>query len=45
MLPCVNLDKSVRMIIKTSIELMVNIADPDQTAPEEQSDLGLQCLR
>ena len=23
---------------------MANIADPDQTAPEEQSDLGLHCL-
>ena len=24
--------------------VMANTADPDQTAPKEQSDLGLQCL-
>ena len=24
--------------------MFANRADPDQTAPEEQSDLGLQCL-
>ena len=26
------------------IQLLANIADPDQTAPWEQSDLDLQCL-
>ena len=24
---------------------MANIVDPDQTAPKEQSELGLHCLR
>ena len=28
----------------TDVDGMANSVDPGQTAPEEQSDLGLQCL-
>ena len=29
---------------KKKIKTLTNSADPDQTAPKEQSDLGLHCL-
>ena len=37
---------SVKKLIvkKVSTKLLANSADPDQTAPKEQSDLGLHCL-
>ena len=33
------------MIMHQNItDILANIADPDQTAPNEQSDLGIHCL-
>ena len=31
-------------MLSKNVDGMVNIVDPDQTAPKEQSDLGLLCL-
>ena len=32
------------MVTKTGFTVLANNADPDQTAPKEQSDLSLHCL-
>ena len=34
---------NIRLCVKI-VDEMAKIADPDQTAPKEQSDHGLQCL-
>ena len=43
-LSIVSLDTIFCLVIFYLFKTLANTADPDQTAPEEQSDQGLQCL-